>query len=70
MVLGTKTMIPQEVMILIARTRFYNHEENDKSLAEDVDTMDELTDLAKISITTYKKRITKSYNKNTKIKRF
>lgn len=63
-------MIPSKVVILIARTRLHNQEENNKRLAEDLDVVDELIDLAKITIVAYQQRIPKFYNKNIRIRIF
>lgn len=38
--------------MLTVRSRLYNQEEYDKILVDDLDTVDELRDLAKIKITT------------------
>lgn len=67
---GTQAVIPPEVIILIASTRFYNQEEKYKILANDLDTVDELRDLSKIRIMAYQQKISKSYNKNILIRRF
>ena len=44
LVFGTKAMIPTEVVILTERYEIQNQENNDKILAQDLDTVDELRD--------------------------
>ena len=57
-------------MIPTARTRLRNSEENNEILSQDLDTVDELRDLAKIRMAAYQQRISRSYNKNVRIRRF
>lgn len=70
MVFGTEVVIPLKIMFLTIRKRFRNQEENDKILAKGLDTVDKLRDLAMLRISAYQQRITKSYNKNIRIRRF
>ena len=63
MLFGIELVILQEVIILTTGTRFRDQEKNEKILAEDHDTTDELRDLAKIWIELYPQILAKSYNK-------
>ena len=70
LVFGAEAMIPTEVVIPTARYLSQDQENNDKILAQDLDTIDELKDLAKIRIVAHQQRFTKAYNKNIKVRRF
>ncbi|KAI3733110.1 hypothetical protein L1987_64328 [Smallanthus sonchifolius] len=70
LVFGTEAMIPTEMVIPTARTNLQTTESNNEALAQDLDTMDELRDLAKVRIAAYQQRIAKSYNKSIRIRRF
>ncbi|KAD0364780.1 hypothetical protein E3N88_44379 [Mikania micrantha] len=52
------------------RSSLQNLESNKEILYEDLDTVDELRDIARIRMTTYQQKIAKSYNKNIRIRRF
>ncbi|KAI3797986.1 hypothetical protein L1987_33252 [Smallanthus sonchifolius] len=67
LVFGTEAMIPTEMVIPTARTNFQSSETNNEALAQDLDTVDELRDLAKVRIAAYQQRIAKSYNKNIRL---
>ena len=67
---GTKATIPSKVVILTARYLLQNQENNDRILAQDLETIDKLRDLAKIRISSHQQRINKAYNKNIKVRRF
>ena len=69
-VFKTEVVIPTDVVIPMARYLLQDQVNNDGILAQDLDTIDELRDLAKIRIAAYQQRITKAYNKNIKVKRF
>ncbi|KAI3761736.1 hypothetical protein L1987_52157 [Smallanthus sonchifolius] len=58
------------MVIPTARTNLQTPEANNEALAHDLDTVDELRDLAKVRIVAYQQRIAKSYNKNIRIRRF
>ena len=70
LVFGTEAVIPTEVVIPTARYLLQDPQTNNRILAEDLDTIDELRDLAKIRIAAHQQRIAKSYNKNIRIRRF
>ena len=63
-------MTPTEVVIPTARYYLQDPQTNNRILAEDLDTIHELRDLAKIRIAAHQQRIAKFYNKNNKIRRF
>ena len=63
-------MIPTQVVIPIARYLLQNQENDDKILAQDLNTVYELKDLAKILIVAHQQQITKAYNKNINVRRF
>ena len=53
-----------------ARYLLQDPQTNNRILTEDLDTIDELRDLAKLRIAAHQQRIAKSYNKNIRIWRF
>ncbi|KAI3744712.1 hypothetical protein L1987_57803 [Smallanthus sonchifolius] len=70
LVFGTKALIPTEMVIPIVGTNLQTLETNNEALTRDLDTVDELRDLAKFCIAAYQQRIARSYNKNIRIRRF
>ncbi|XP_076946211.1 uncharacterized protein LOC143617582 [Bidens hawaiensis] len=70
LVIGTEAMIPTEMVIPTARSCLQNRETNNQDLANDLDTIDELRDSVRICMVAYQQRITKSYNKNVRVRRF
>ena len=70
LVFGTEAVIPTEMVIPTARTNLQTLEINNEILTHDLDTVDEIRDLAKIRIAAYQQRIAKTYNKNIRIRRF
>ncbi|XP_076913798.1 uncharacterized protein LOC143572547 [Bidens hawaiensis] len=69
-VFGAEAVIPTDMVISTARTSIQDTESKNRSLYEDLDTIDELRDLAKIRMAAYQQRTAKSYNKNIRIRRF
>mgnify|MGYP001603442730 CR=1 FL=1 len=63
-------MIHIEVVIPTARYQLQDQENNDRILAWDHDTIDELRDIVRIRIITHQQRISEAYNKNIKVRRF
>ena len=57
-------------MIPTARYLLQDPQTNNRILTEELDTIDELRDLAKLKIVAHQQRIAKSYNKNIRIRRF
>ncbi|KAD7117023.1 hypothetical protein E3N88_04291 [Mikania micrantha] len=58
------------MVIPTARSSLQNLESNKEILSEDLDTIDELRDIARIRMATYQQKIAKSYIKNIRIRRF
>ena len=53
LVFKTEAMIPTKMVIPTSRYLLQNQEDNNRILAQDLDTIDELKDLAKIRITAH-----------------
>lgn len=70
LVFGSEAVIPTEMVIPTARSQLQTFEDNTKALAQDLDTIDEIRERAKIRIAAYQQRITRSYDKNIRIRRF
>jgi hypothetical protein len=70
LVFGAEAVIPTEMVIPTARTILKDPQMNKDTLIEDLDTVDELRDLARIRMASYQQRIAKSYNKNIRVRRF
>ena len=58
------------MIIPTARTSIRDPKSNNQNLIEDLDTVEEIRDLAKIRMAAYQQRISKAYNKNIRIRRF
>ncbi|KAD3067148.1 hypothetical protein E3N88_35028 [Mikania micrantha] len=67
---GSEAVLPTEMVVPTARSSLQNLESNKEILSEDLDTIDELRDIARIRMATYQQKIAKSYNKNIRIRRF
>lgn len=63
LVFKTEVMIPPEMVITTVRSCLQNLETNYRDLVDDLDTIDELRDSAKLLITTYQQRITRHTTK-------
>ena len=70
LVFGAEAVIPTEVVIPTARISMQNPEANKESLIQDLDTVDEIRDIARIRMAAYQQKIANSYNKNVRIRRF
>ena len=70
LVFGAEAMIPTEMVIPTARMTMRDHEQNSEALFQNLDTVDELRDLAKVRMASHQQMIAKSYNKNIRIRRF
>ena len=57
-------------MIPTTRYQLQDQKNNNEILAEDLDIVNELRDLARIRISAHQQRIAKTYNKNIKVIRF
>ena len=58
------------MVVLTARTSIRDPQANNESLIQDLDTVDELRDLARVRMASYQQRIAGSYNKNVRVRRF
>ena len=70
LVFGTEAVIPAEVVIPTARYGLATPNDNANNLCLDLDTADELRDIAKIRMASYQQQVAKSYNKNVRIRKF
>jgi ribonuclease HI len=70
LVFGSEAVIPTEMTIPTARTIHQQPDTNAENLLQDLDTINELRDLAKIRLAAYQHKIAGSYNKNIRIRRF
>ena len=70
LVFGTEAVIPTEMVVPTARTSIRDPQANNESLIQDLDTVDELRDLARVRMASYQQRIAGSYNKNVRVRRF
>ncbi|KAD4385344.1 hypothetical protein E3N88_25512 [Mikania micrantha] len=70
LVFGSEAVLPNEMIIPTARTHLQTIEANKEVLSQDIDTIDESRDIAKIRMAAYQQKIAKSYNKNIRIRRF
>ncbi|XP_022014761.1 uncharacterized protein LOC110914269 [Helianthus annuus] len=66
LVFGAKAVIPTKMVILTTRLI----QTNPEALSQDLDTVDEMRDAAKLRIAAYQQGIAKSYNKNIRTRRF
>ncbi|CEG47658.1 FOG: Transposon-encoded proteins with TYA, reverse transcriptase, integrase domains in various combinations [Plasmopara halstedii] len=58
------------MVIPTARTSARDPEENATILAQDLDTIEENRDLARIRMASYQQRMAGAYNKNVRIRKF
>ncbi|KAJ0942260.1 putative integrase, catalytic core, ribonuclease H domain, ribonuclease H-like superfamily [Helianthus annuus] len=70
LVFGAESVIPTEMVVPTARTSTRDPEENDTNLAQDLDTIEEIRDLARIRMASYQQRMAGAYNKNVRIRKF
>ncbi|KAK9050558.1 hypothetical protein SSX86_029875 [Deinandra increscens subsp. villosa] len=70
LVFGTEAVIPTEMVIPTFRINGQTQDLNDQSLIEDLDTLDEMRDQAAWRMAAYQQRISKTYNKHVRIRRF
>ncbi|KAD5317941.1 hypothetical protein E3N88_17887 [Mikania micrantha] len=70
LVYGSDAVLPTEMVVPTARSSSQNLESNKEVLSKDLDTIDELRDIARIRMATYQQKIAESYNKNIRIRRF
>ncbi|KAF5774546.1 putative integrase, catalytic core, ribonuclease H domain, ribonuclease H-like superfamily [Helianthus annuus] len=70
LVFGAEAVIPTEMVIPTARTSTRDPEENATILAQDLDTIEEIRDLARIRMASYQQKMAGAYNKNVRIRKF
>lgn len=68
--LGTEAMMLTEMMIPTARSCLQIPESNNQDHADDLEVLYELRDSGRIRMATYQLWITKSYNKNIRVRSF
>ena len=67
---GSEAMLPVETTIPTIRNILQDTDNNKQNLIDDLDTINELRDQANIRIPAYQNKISRSYNKNIRIRRF
>ncbi|KAC9170972.1 hypothetical protein E3N88_46271 [Mikania micrantha] len=70
LVFGSEVVLSTEMIIPTAITSLQTIEANNEVLSQDIDTIDETRDIAKIRMATYQQNMAKSYNKNIRIRTF
>jgi len=70
LVFGAEAVIPTEMVIPTARSSLRDPESNPEALCQELDTVDESRDAAKLRMAAYQQRLAKSYNKNLRTRRF
>ncbi|KAK9073810.1 hypothetical protein SSX86_006404 [Deinandra increscens subsp. villosa] len=70
LVFGAEAVIPTEMVIPTARVTLQDSQYNSENLLQDLETIEELRDLAKVRMASYQQRVAKSYNKNIRLRRF
>ncbi|XP_063948038.1 uncharacterized protein LOC135152135 [Daucus carota subsp. sativus] len=70
LVYGTEAVLPTEVVTPTARYGLQTYDTNKEALAQDVDTVDELRETAKVHMEAYQQRVANIYHKHVRIKTF
>ena len=70
LVFGAESVIPTEMVVYTARTRIRDPKANAETLTQDLDTVEELRDMARIRLASYQQRMAGVYNKNVRVRRF
>ena len=65
LVFGAEAVIPTEMVIPTARTSARDPKENATILAQDLDTIEEIRDLARIRMASYQQRMAGAYKRKT-----
>ncbi|XP_074265134.1 uncharacterized protein LOC141587558 [Silene latifolia] len=68
LVYGAEAVIPSEVLVPTHRYGCQTAEQNKVEMARSLDTVDELRESAYIRMASYKQSVTRTYNKNVKIR--
>ena len=67
---GTEAVIPVEVGLTSLRREFFDEQDNDDQLKQNLDLMDEVRDQAAQRMAKYKQKIAEYYNRRVKLKKF
>ena len=70
LVYGTEAVLPTEIMTPTTRYGLQTTDANQEELAHDIDTIDELREIAKIRMESYRQKVANSYNKHVRVKAF
>ncbi|XP_017239352.2 uncharacterized protein LOC108212130 [Daucus carota subsp. sativus] len=70
LVYGAEAVLPTEVLTPTARYGLLNEETNQDELTADIDTVDELRQMAKLRMATYQQKIARNYNKHVHLRMF
>lgn len=66
----TEVVLPTEHKIPTARYALSTKESNKDKLIHDLDTIDDIRDIAKTRTTSYQPKVSNNYNKNVRIRTF
>ena len=67
---GTEAVIPVEVGLTSLMREFFDEQDNDDHLKQNLDLVDEVRDQAAQKMAKYKQKIAEYYNQRVKLKRF
>ena len=67
---GTEAVIPVEVGLTSRRREFFDEQNNDDQLKQNLDFLDEVRDQAAQRMAKYQQKITEYYNRRVKLKKF
>ena len=70
LVFGAEAVIPTEMTIPTVRSTLSDPEQNPEALCQELDTIDEKRDAARLRMAAYQQRISRAYNKNIRTRRF
>ena len=67
---GTEAVIPVELGLTSLRREFFDEQNNDDQLKQNLDFLDEVRDQAAQRMAKYQQKITEYYNRRVKLKKF
>ena len=67
---GTEAVIPVEVGLTSLMREFFDEQDNDDHLKQNLDLVDEVRDQAAQKMAKYKQKIAEYYNRRVKLKKF
>ena len=67
---GAEAVIPVEVGLTSFRKEFFNEQDNNDQLRQNLDLVDEVRDQAAQRMSKYKRKIVEYYNRRVKLKKF